>query len=389
MLECLECGKKFRQLISHVKVHNMTPAEYKNKYPGKLLSEWSEKSKKKLSSCRKKKIEEGKISIWCEGLSIENNEILKISRKKISNTIKSKFESGETKHWSATKSAEEVREIYQKSGEKSSKTKLTNYALGKTVSWRKGLTKETDERVKIAGEKTSQSLIKNESMVGSKNPMFGKSVLDIWIKKYGAEKALEMWKEKNENANVRRGKDHYAFGLTGELNSRHGISNFDIWKRKYGEKKAEELEKDRIRKSVYGHTLEAYIEKYGNIDGYKIYKERIINTVNCVKLKNIIKNAGFKIIEEFGIYDDNKRKWSFYDIYIESLNILIESDGCYWHVKDYYDGKKCWEDLTNREKNVIENDKHKNRLAELMGHKLIRIWEGEEEKIIDVINKQS
>lgn len=39
--------------------------------------------------------------------------------------------------------------------------------------------------------------MKNISNKGCKNPMYNKSVLDIWIDKYGFEKANDMWKSSN------------------------------------------------------------------------------------------------------------------------------------------------------------------------------------------------
>ncbi len=90
----------------------------------------------------------------------------------------------------------------------------------KSGAWNKGLTKETDERVKIHGNKTSAGMIlfyenggknwndglnKNtddrllkmsDDKKGSKNVMYGKTVKDFWAKSFGIEIAEKMWKEK-------------------------------------------------------------------------------------------------------------------------------------------------------------------------------------------------
>ena len=68
--------------------------------------------------------------------------------------------------------------------------------LGEHEAWNKGLKKENDERVKKYSEKLSGIEGKN---VGKNNPMFGKSVYDTWLKKYGkniADQKLNALKEK-------------------------------------------------------------------------------------------------------------------------------------------------------------------------------------------------
>ena len=46
---CMECGKRFKQLCTHLPVHNLTVSEYKKKYPGAptISEETSEKIKEK------------------------------------------------------------------------------------------------------------------------------------------------------------------------------------------------------------------------------------------------------------------------------------------------------------------------------------------------------
>lgn len=136
--------------------------------------------------------------------------------------------------------------------------------------------------------------------------MFGKSVLGVWIEKYGETAALEMWKERNKNIseNIPRGENHWNYGLTGELSIFYGISIKDKWIKKFGFKKAEELEKERIKNSFVGNQTR--------------------NTRPCIKMKNILKDMGYTIIEEFAIYDEERKKWSFYDAYVKELNMLVE-----------------------------------------------------------------
>ncbi len=81
---------------------------------------------------------------------------------------------------------------------KISETRIERLEQGSIITWNKGLTKETDERIK----KSTVSMSENHADVsGSKNPMYGKSLKDIWIEKHGLEKAEEMWIARNKNRN--------------------------------------------------------------------------------------------------------------------------------------------------------------------------------------------
>ena len=42
----------------------------------------------------------------------------------------------------------------------------------------------------------------SNSVKGENNPMYGKSVYDVWAMKYGHEKAAEMWKKSNEKRSL-------------------------------------------------------------------------------------------------------------------------------------------------------------------------------------------
>lgn len=86
------------------------------------------------------------------------------------------------------------------------------------------------------------------------NPMKGKHWTKIWKEKYGEETANEMIKEKYEkissslkdaNKNDAVRKSH---GLSGNKNAMYGKSLKDIWIEKYGLKEAYKREKERERK---------------------------------------------------------------------------------------------------------------------------------------------
>jgi len=96
-------------------------------------------------------------------------------------------------------------------------------------NWNKGLTKDTDDRLKAISIKTSE---RNKILyVGEGNPMYGISILDIWTDKYGREKALEMW-EQHCNDHL-RGENHHHYGEPAYKNAGIGKGGYynDIWMR--------------------------------------------------------------------------------------------------------------------------------------------------------------
>ncbi len=120
---------------------------------------------------------------------------------------------------------------------------------------------------------------------------------------------------------------------------------------------------------MYGISLlTKWVTNLGEIEGRKKWEEyserkstflkSTKNTRPNKKLKSILQEMNIKLIEEFRIVDENDKN-RYYDFYLPDYNILIEVDGIYWH--NYPHG--------------TENDKHKNKLAERNGYRLIRIWE--------------
>lgn len=115
------------------------------------------------------------------------------------------------------------------------------------------------------------------SVSGSRNPMFGKSIYDVWISKYGKEEAdrkwieykktlrnrvnrrttsnYNVWLEKygKEEADRRREETNrkHSESTRGEKSCRWGISNYDIWLEKYGKEEADRrLKIESEKKSI-------------------------------------------------------------------------------------------------------------------------------------------
>lgn len=222
------------------------------------------------------------------------------------------------------------------------KLKENNIKFNRTC-WVKGKTKDTDER-----------LIKKNDVWNKGETKENNSII-----KAMAEKCSKTSKERLVNV--------------GSKNGMYGKAILDIWREKYGEEKAQELEKQRVEKVVKNN--------------------RTKNTKNCIKLKQILREIDPNIVEEFYIYDKKNKKRNFYDAYSPKFNMLFESDGCYWHCKDYYDRKRNFEELNMREKEIILINEYKNELALKNGYRVVRVWAKEEDflwreiKELDIIRR--
>lgn len=98
---------------------------------------------------------------WCKGLTKETSEGIARRSKTIGEKVRKKLRGKTYEEIYGLEKAKELREFR-------SKEKIGNkYSLG-TVSWNKGLTKETDERIMKSSKKISKAL------TGPNNPFYGK-----------------------------------------------------------------------------------------------------------------------------------------------------------------------------------------------------------------------
>jgi G:T-mismatch repair DNA endonuclease (very short patch repair protein)/predicted nucleic acid-binding Zn ribbon protein len=92
-----------------------------------------------------------------------------------------------------------------------------------------------------------------------------------------------------------------------------------------------------------------------------------------IKFENLLKeNNIFYKTSYYVKYNDT---FKVYDFFIPNKNLLIETDGIFWHGK--IKPKKGYYPIQVRN---MKNDKTKNRLAKDNGYNLIRIWEDEIDK---------
>lgn len=97
---------------------------------------------------------------------------------------------------------------------------------------------------------------------------------------------------------------------------------------------------------------------------------RKTNTKPEQAVKKILSELNIRYRSSFRVKYDGTVK--FYDLYVPSLNVLIEVDGTYWHGKNKKRSEMDKVQIHNRKNDIL-----KNKIAKKLGYKLIRIWSDE------------
>ncbi len=95
-----------------------------------------------------------------------------------------------------------------------------------------------------------------------------------------------------------------------------------------------------------------------------------------LKLQNYLRQSQIEFITQYYLGDiDYKYRC---DIFIPSMNLIIEADGDYWHGNP---NKYSEEELTDKQKLQKERDNIRTKQLLEKGYKVIRIWENDIKKI--------
>lgn len=148
-------------------------------------------------------------------------------------------------------------------------------------------------------------------------------------KKRMSEQAFNLWKDDEHRRKVSEGQKK-------------------AWAENYDERCAK-IFTDEFRANLSKHNMERDKK-------VKSKKEEFI----FEKIKNLFNDA------ESDYWIKLEERYKCYDVYIPSLNLLIELDGKYWH------GLNCESNFTLEQLNNMKNDLIKNRVTNL-GYDLIRI----------------
>lgn len=99
------------------------------------------------------------------------------------------------------------------------------------------------------------------------------------------------------------------------------------------------------------------------------------------KLENrfaaLLKKWGLKYKRQYKI------RHKYYDFYLPKYNLLIETDGDYWH-----GNKKKYKQLNSIQVRSKANDIYKDVIAKVKGYELIRFWEHQIQKTPRLVEKK-
>ena len=144
-------------------------------------------------------------------------------------------------------------------------------------------------------------------------------------------------------------------------------------------------------------SLEICIEKFGEIDGLRVWKARQLKwkakvfnensyigqgtSILCNNIINDIIKIEHNLLygkhEKF-IYDKEYKRAYKYDITKPSTKKIIEVNGIYWHCKpSLYESSYIHKIRKMTAENIWEFDKRKRNIAEKYGYTVLVIWEDE------------
>jgi DNA mismatch endonuclease (patch repair protein) len=187
---------------------------------------------------------------------------------------------------------------------------------------------------------------------GENNPNYGAKIV-----KFGKENPLSIWK--TQNPGYQDGEKNPSFGRE--------YSPEEI---KIKTAKMVELNKartGRTYKEIFGEDKAAVISQAMSKGAVKrLSKQKTSGTGIELKMKEILTalNVEYKFQYPIDYY--------CVDFFIPSKNLIIQTDGCYWH-----GCLKHTKDLNNIQKKNIRIDHSCNSFLINRGYKIIRVWECE------------
>ena len=165
-------------------------------------------------------------------------------------------------------------------------------------------------------------------------------------------------------------------------------STLEYWLEKLGEVEGFKRYNEICYNKGKSNRLEHYISIYGEDKGTEIYKKRIHDNVTKIAkgyhtsinegLKNILDENNICYEREFPIQriDENNRFFS-YDFLIEN-KLIVEMNGRFWHADPRWYKETDILNFPGRKmvaKDVWERDNNKKNLAISKGYRFITIWE--------------
>jgi len=144
------------------------------------------------------------------------------------------------------------------------------------------------------------------------------------------------------------------------------------WIGKYGERKC-----DKTTLEIYGKSSLDILCDYTHYFNKKTDIETIF--------QNLLDEMNIQNQPKFRIYNENRNEFYYreYDFLIKNTNILIEVDGDYWHGNN-----EKFHPLSEFQQEIRRKDKIKEEFARRKGYEVIRFWETDIKKNINIIKNK-
>jgi very-short-patch-repair endonuclease len=204
---------------------------------------------------------------------------------------------------------------------------------------------------------------------GSSNPSYERVITDS-EKKIRSEITKKLWQQEDYKQKIKKGissfveKNGHWPGTNEDSKMKRKQTLLDKfgfehnWVGKYGERKC-----DNTTLKLYGKTSVEMLNEYSHYYGKKTDIELIF--------EELLIELSIPYQVKFRIYDKKRINFWFreYDFLLLDTSILIEVDGDYWHGNE-----NIFEQLSDFQKSVKENDKIKEEFAIKNGYKILRFW---------------
>lgn len=218
---------------------------------------------------------------------------------------------------------------------------------------------------------------------GSNNPVYGNNHTEEWVEN-ASIRVKKLWESDDYRRKIKESIDKfveingYYPGTDEDSNlkrkktmiERYGVPH--NWIGKYGERDC-----DKTTLEVYGKTSAQMLVEYSHYYNKKTDIEKMF--------EKILEELEIPYQCKFRIYDKEKIDFWYreYDFLILGTNILVEVDGDYWH-----GNQNVFEELSEFQKNVQENDKIKENFANSNGYNIIRFWGSDIKKNCDNVKNK-
>ncbi len=229
----------------------------------------------------------------------------------------------------------------------------------------------------------------SESRSGEKHPFYGKHHSEETKEKLRIARAKQVWTKEENESRSKKLKGRIFSEESKDKMRQHALKRFSNPKNHpfYGIKRPEVgLINSKKFKGI------TYDERHGKKKSAEIRKKlsdkralQIIpfyDTKIELKIQGFLEQLGIHYIKQFYV-KEIKDKYRC-DIFIPSMNLIIEVDGNYWHGNPKFYSRK---QLSEKQKEQKIRDKLRTDQLKQYGFRVVRLWE-DDIKELDIIKFQ-